>query len=182
MNRITEGQLKKIIAAILAVLLTLFGMLPIMNTSGATSDSVFAAESASGTEPNLSGSAKGEGSVDTSGRLTLIDNDFENNLDGIGLSGEGFEKRKSPNGTNALALDTDQNGDKRIGSVSQKPLPKGRYRITFDYYAEKRDNKIYVGKADDIITYKETGSKASVVIPYMFVGWSREIFVYKQGF
>ena len=137
MNRITEGQLKKIIAAILAVLLTLFGMLPIMNTSGATSDSVFAAESASGTEPNLSGSAKGEGSVDTSGRLTLIDNDFENNLDGIGLSGEGFEKRKSPNGTNALALDTDQNGDKRIGSVSQKPLPKGRYRISFDYYAEK---------------------------------------------
>ena len=50
------------------------------------------------------------------------------------------------------------------------------------YDAEKRDNKIYVGKADDIITYKETGSKASVVIPYMFVGWSREIFVYKQGF
>ncbi len=50
------------------------------------------------------------------------------------------------------------------------------------YDAEKRDNKIYVGKADDIITYKETGSKASVVIPYMFAGWSREIFVYKQGF
>ena len=81
MNRITEGQLKKIIAAILAVLLTLFGMLPIMNTSGAMSGSVFAAESASGTEPNLSDSAKGEGSADTSGRLTLIDNDFENNLD-----------------------------------------------------------------------------------------------------
>ena len=44
-----------------------------------------------------------------------------------------------------------------------------------------RENRIYVGSYADVITYEETGSVASIVIPSTFYGHARSFFVYRYG-
>jgi len=49
------------------------------------------------------------------------------------------------------------------------------------YDATLRENKVYLGSINDIITYEETKSTASVVIPVTYYGYARSYFIYKYG-
>ena len=51
--------------------------------------------------------------------------------------------------------------------------------IVFD--SSLRTNNVYEGSISDCLTFNEAGEKASVVVPYTFNGWAREIFIYKNG-
>lgn len=51
--------------------------------------------------------------------------------------------------------------------------------IVFDKTA--RENKIFIGTIDDVMTYKEAGDNASVMVTNSYGGREREVFIYKYG-
>ena len=44
-----------------------------------------------------------------------------------------------------------------------------------------RENKMYEGTINDVLTYDDAGENASVVIPFTFAGWAKEFMIYKNG-
>ncbi len=46
---------------------------------------------------------------------------------------------------------------------------------------ERREDKIYIGSKEDILTYEETSSTSSVVIPWYMGAWTAQIFAYRNG-
>ena len=52
--------------------------------------------------------------------------------------------------------------------------------IVFDD-EQKKENRVYIGSAEDVNTYEEVKGKCSFVAPFSFEGWARETFVYKNG-
>ncbi len=51
--------------------------------------------------------------------------------------------------------------------------------VVFD--SSLRADNVYEGTINDVLTCNEAGENASVVVPYTFSGWAREIFIYKYG-